>query len=113
MPTREHGRTERPDAMNPAARAFLSLSGDGTAELDSRSARKSVAAVAIMFLVLLAAPLYWASHSQARRPTRRSPSSTTEAEATTPAPAAATMTTDDNTTTTTPTPRIRATPARA
>ena len=66
MPTREHGRAERSDAMNPAARAFLSLSGDGTAELDSRSTRKSVAALAIMFLVLLAAPLYWASHSQAK-----------------------------------------------
>jgi hypothetical protein len=65
MPTREHERTERSDAINPAARAFLSLSGDGTAELDSRSTRKSAAALAIMFLVLLAAPLYWASHSQA------------------------------------------------
>jgi hypothetical protein len=66
MPTREHGRAQRSDAMSPAARAFLSLSGDGTAELDSRSTRKSVAALAIMFLVLLAAPLYWASHSQAK-----------------------------------------------
>jgi len=65
MPTRDHERTTRSTAMNPAARAFLSLSDDGTAELDSRSTRKSAAALAIMFLVLLAAPLYWASHSQA------------------------------------------------
>jgi hypothetical protein len=65
MPTRDHERRQRSDAMNPAARAFLSLSDDGTAELDSSSTRKSAAALAIMFLVLLAAPLYWVSHSQA------------------------------------------------
>ena len=65
MPTRDHERPPRSDAMSPAARAFLTLSDDGTAELDSRSTRKSAAALAIMFLVLLAAPLYWATHSQA------------------------------------------------
>jgi len=65
MPRSEREPAGGSNELTPAARAFLALSSDGTAELDRRSLRKSAAAMVILFLVLLAAPLYWVTHAQA------------------------------------------------
>jgi hypothetical protein len=53
--------TEPGSGISAAPRAFLRLSEEGATELDERSSRKSVAALAMAFLILLAVPLYWAT----------------------------------------------------
>jgi len=64
MPTGNSEHDRASNAVAPAARAFLALSSDGTAELETRSPRKTMGVMALMFLVLLAAPLYWAANAQ-------------------------------------------------
>ena len=53
------------DRVGAAPSAFLHLSDEGTIELDERpSAARMVAALLLMGLVLLAAPLFWVTNAQ-------------------------------------------------